>query len=64
MLDKNAAQKLKTVPLSNDSICHRVDRMGKDTVKQVLGKLGNSFSLQLDEPTDVSGNAQLVAFVR
>jgi len=36
----------------------------RDIVDQVVGKLGKSFSLQLDESTDVSGNAQLVAFVR
>uniref|UniRef100_A0A3B3TD34 DUF4371 domain-containing protein n=1 Tax=Paramormyrops kingsleyae TaxID=1676925 RepID=A0A3B3TD34_9TELE len=50
MLDRNAAEKFKTVPLSNDSVCHRLWE--------------NCFSLQLDESTDVSGNAQLVAFVR
>ncbi|XP_055487049.1 zinc finger MYM-type protein 6-like [Leucoraja erinacea] len=64
MLDKNAAEKLKTVPLSNDSVCRRVDTMGTDIVEQVVGKLSDSFSLQLDESTDVSGNAQLVAFLR
>ncbi|KAK0153553.1 Zinc finger MYM-type protein 6 [Merluccius polli] len=47
MLDKNAAEKFKTVPL--------VDKMGTDLVDQVVAKLGNSFSLQLDESTDVSG---------
>lgn len=64
MLDKNAAEKLKTVPLSNDSVCRRIDTLGKDIVEQVVGKLGDSFSLQLDESTDISGNAQLVGFVR
>ena len=29
-----------------------------------MGKLGETFSLQLDESTDVSGKAQLIAFVR
>lgn len=38
--------------------------MGTDIVEQVVGKLGDSFSLQLDESTDVSGNAQLVIFVK
>lgn len=64
MLDKNAAENLKTVPLSNDSVCRRIDTMGKDIVEQIVGKLGDSFSLQLDESTDISGNAQLVGFVR
>lgn len=60
----NTAEKLKTVPLSNDSVCRRVDKMGEDIVEQVVGKLSGSFSLQLDESTDISGNAQLVGFVR
>lgn len=66
MLDKTAADKLKTVPLSNDTVSRRIDTMGTDIVDQVVGKLGESFSfsLQLDESTDVSGQAQLLAFVR
>ena len=64
MLDTTAAEKLKTVPLSNDTVCRRIDAMGTDIVEQVVGKLSDSFSLQLDVSTDVSGNAQLVAFVR
>ncbi|XP_038160542.1 protein FAM200A-like [Cyprinodon tularosa] len=59
MLDKKSADTLKTV-----SVCRRIDHMGTDIVEQVVEKLGDSFSLQLDESTDVSGNAQLVAFVR
>ena len=42
----------------------RVDRIGTYIVEQVVGKLGDYFSLQVDESTDVSGNAKLVAFVR
>lgn len=64
MLDKKSADTLKTVPLSNDTVCRRIDQMATDIVEQVVGKLGDSFSLQLDESTDVSGNAKLVAFVR
>uniref|UniRef100_A0A3B3IMQ0 Uncharacterized protein n=1 Tax=Oryzias latipes TaxID=8090 RepID=A0A3B3IMQ0_ORYLA len=64
MLDKKSADTLKTVPLSNDSVYRRIDTMGTDIIEQVVGKLGDSFSLQLDEYTDVSGHAQLVAFVR
>lgn len=64
MLDKNAGDKLKMVPLSNDTVSRRIKRMGADIVEQVVGKLGEAFSLQLDESTDVSGKAQLIAFVR
>ncbi|XP_051989866.1 SCAN domain-containing protein 3-like [Xyrauchen texanus] len=62
MLDKNAADKLKTVPLSNDTVSRRIERMGAIIVEQVVGKPGEAFSLQLDESTDVSG--KLIAFVR
>lgn len=41
-----------------------IDKMGTDIVEQVVNKVGCSFSIQLDESSDVSGNAQLVAFVR
>ena len=33
-------------------------------INQIVAKLTGSFALQLDESTDVSGSAQLVAFVR
>lgn len=52
------------MPLSNDTVSCRIERMGVDIVEQVVGKLGEAFSLQLDESTDVSGKAQLIAFVR
>ncbi len=66
MVDKTAADKIKTVLLSNDTVSCRIDKMGTDIVEQLLDKLraGESFSLQLDESVDVSGQAQLVAFAR
>ncbi len=66
MVDKTAADKIKTVPLSSDTVSRRIDKMGTDIVEQLLDKLraGESFSLQLDESVDVSGQAQLVAFAR
>uniref|UniRef100_A0A8C1M8T8 C2H2-type domain-containing protein n=1 Tax=Cyprinus carpio TaxID=7962 RepID=A0A8C1M8T8_CYPCA len=66
MIDKKAADALKTVPLSNNTVCWRIDDMAVDIVDQVVEKLklSGSFALQLDESTDVSGEAQLIAFVR
>ncbi len=48
MVDKTAADKIKTVPLSNDTVSCRIDKMGTDIVEQLLDKLraGESFSLQ------------------
>ncbi|XP_067303566.1 zinc finger BED domain-containing protein 5-like [Pseudorasbora parva] len=66
MIDKKAADALKTVPLSNNTVCLRIDDKAVDIVDQVVEKLKLSgiFALQLDESTDVSREAQLIAFVR
>lgn len=66
MLDKKAAKAIKTVPLSNDTVCHRIDDMAEDIVAKVVGNLKRttSFALQLDDSTDITGESQLVAFVR
>lgn len=64
-IDKAAAAKIKTVLLSNDTVSRIIDKMGTDIVAQVVEKLrAGDFSLQLDESTDISGQAQLVAFAR
>lgn len=57
MVDKKAADAIRSVPLSNDTICRRVDEMAGDTVQQVTDKLkrAGSFAVQFDESTDVSG---------
>uniref|UniRef100_A0A8C1ZB64 Uncharacterized protein n=1 Tax=Cyprinus carpio TaxID=7962 RepID=A0A8C1ZB64_CYPCA len=57
---------IKTVPLSNDTVCRRIDDMAEDIVAQVVDNLKwtTSFALQLDESTDISSKSQFVAFVR
>ena len=59
MIDKKAADVLKTVPLSKNTVCGRINDMGIDIIEQVADKLKDSgtFALQLDELTDVSGKA-------
>lgn len=37
--------------------------MGTNICEHVVGKLGNSLSVKLDESTDVTGNTQLIALV-
>ncbi len=66
MMGKTVADKIKTVPLSNDTVSRRTEKMRTDKVEQLVDKLrtGESFSLQLDESVDVSGQTQLVAFAR
>lgn len=47
-----------------DTVSCRIDEMGTNIVKQLVDKLraGETFSLQLDESVDISGQAQLIAF--
>lgn len=45
MIDKTAAVTLKTVPLSNNTVCHRIDDMGVDVVDQVVEKNQNLANL-------------------
>jgi zinc finger BED domain-containing protein 5/7/8/9 len=67
ILGQAAEHKLSTIPLSNDTISDRIEKMSKDILAQVVADLISSpakFSLQLDETTDVSNLSQLAVFVR
>ncbi|GFU53672.1 SCAN domain-containing protein 3 [Trichonephila clavipes] len=53
------------IPLSNDTIHRRVKDMSENIEQNTAKTLANSnFALQVDETTDITGNAQLIAFVR
>ena len=55
-----AAAKLKTVSLSNNTVKNRIDEMPIDIVDQVISRAKDSkygFSMQLDESTDITNNA-------
>ena len=66
MLGPQAAKEISKVSLSDSTIGRRINDMSVDIEAAVLGKIKTSghFSLQLDESTDVSGHAQLLANVR
>ena len=60
-------KKLKAILLSNDTINCRINDIFNNILEQVMEELKASpfpFSMQLDESTDVSQCAQLLAYVR
>ena len=67
IIGESAAQKLKAVPLPNNTISRRIDKISDDINDQLVAKMrGNEFSLQLDEATTSTSNkdAYLICYVR
>jgi hypothetical protein len=58
--------KIKAIPCSDNTVQKRFVEMGADVTDQVVEKivLPKQFALQLDESTDISNEAELMAFVR
>ncbi|KAG9282105.1 zinc finger BED domain-containing protein 5-like [Astyanax mexicanus] len=66
MVGEEAANKLKNIPLSNDTVGRRISEMSSDVKSQLVERLRSceQFAVQLDECTDVSSAAQLLVYVR
>ena len=66
MFSDSAAQKIKSIPLSNDTVKRRIDVMAVDCENQLIQEVRNSpyFAIQLDESTTVASEALLLVFVR
>ncbi|XP_028654717.1 zinc finger BED domain-containing protein 5-like [Erpetoichthys calabaricus] len=60
------ASVLKSIPCSDNTVQRRIKDISEDLIQQVVEKIiaAKEFSMQLDESTDISGEAQLVVFVR
>ena len=66
MIGESVAQKVKVVPLSNNTICRRIEKISDDINDPLIMKMhGNEFNLQLDEATtNTSDNdAYLICYV-
>lgn len=66
LFTEKQTKKICEIPLSNTTVKRRIDEMS-DAVKQAMVtvlKENEYFSIQLDESTDVAGQANLLAFVR
>ena len=65
MCGPQAADKVKTVPLSDNTVKDRIDKMAADCQNQLHEKLRNAnFAIQLDETTTVSDEAVLIVYVQ
>jgi hypothetical protein len=60
------ADKLKVIPVSNDTVHRRITSASQDVKEQLVSRILESkqFAIQLDESTDVAGQAQLIAYAR
>jgi hypothetical protein len=66
LLGQEAQKKIREIPLSNDTVKTRIQKMANDIEEQIIDKIKCSpyFALQCDESTDVSQCCQLLVFIR
>uniref|UniRef100_A0A8D0LGS0 Zinc finger MYM-type containing 6 n=1 Tax=Sus scrofa TaxID=9823 RepID=A0A8D0LGS0_PIG len=66
VLGSTAGDKMKTIPLSNNTIGHRIDELSADIEDQLIQKVRESkwFALQIDESSEMSNAALLLCYIR
>ena len=64
--NERAVKRMKELPLSNDTMLRQTIDINLDLQDQLFQKLRDTcwFGLQLDESTDVSSRAKLLAYIR
>ncbi len=64
-LGEEAESELSKFPVSDNTISRRLDDLSNN-ISSILSEIlqNNSFALQVNETTDITGKAQLLAFVR
>ncbi|XP_011356238.1 zinc finger MYM-type protein 6 isoform X1 [Pteropus vampyrus] len=66
VLGSSAGDKMKTIPLSNNTIGHRIDELSADIEDQLIQKVRESkwFALQIDESSEILNNTLLLCYIR
>ncbi|XP_053431130.1 zinc finger MYM-type protein 6 isoform X1 [Nycticebus coucang] len=66
VLGSSAGDKMKTIPLSNNMIGHRIDELSADIEDQLIQKVRESkwFALQIDESSEISNITLLLCYIR
>ena len=66
LIEEAQARKLDEVPVSNNTVCRRIQNMADYSKLQLVRRVAESpfFAIQLDESTDVTNCSQLLVYVR
>ncbi|XP_062046909.1 zinc finger MYM-type protein 6 [Lepus europaeus] len=66
VLGSTAGDQMKTIPLTNSAIGHRMDELSADVEDQLIAKVRGSpwFALQVDESSEVSDAPLLLCYIR
>uniref|UniRef100_A0A8C1QE04 Uncharacterized protein n=1 Tax=Cyprinus carpio TaxID=7962 RepID=A0A8C1QE04_CYPCA len=66
VLDEKASEKLKLIPLSDNTVSRRIVDIAQNLEEQLIARLKSArdFAIQLDESTNVASSAKLLVYVR